>query len=736
VTRHDLLEPRDRLRLERLLLWLRLGFLLVAILPLLNFGVRAVPYTALIVVCVVASYAWVWALLRRFPAVLLRWQLVLRIVDCALVFVVLLSYHGFVGDTYYDSVYVFFVVAAAATHGRRGVLLVSVAAATGVLLGRVQLMAGGVLPFEVRHLTDAVYYAFLFYITGSAVVFLMRMSGEAVERREQIWQAVLRQMPAGVIVADASSGRAVLGNEQTEYIFRQPFLPADLGAYPQLHFFRPGGAAYLSEELPLTRSLKSGEVVTSEEIHLVRDDGTRAVLRVSSAPIRDRAGAITAAVVTFFDVTQQQQGEEAARFLAEASLLLDQSLEYETTLASVARLAVSVLGDVCIVDLLGRDGAIRRVAVAHADPAKADLEQDLRQYLPVPGSANPVPEVLRTGRSELRPEVTASRVEALARDAQHLEILRRLGAKSSMNVPLVARGRTLGAITLIAAESGRRYGQADLGLAEELAHRAALAVDNARLYHEAQEAIRVRDEFLALVSHDLKTPLVSVRGFAQLLRTELEAATQPDRARLMTGLAKIDRAATRMTALINELVDVAHVQAGRSLELDRRLTDLVGVAQQVVAELQQTTRRHELRVVAEMARLEGVWDASRLERVVANLVGNAIKYSPGGGMITITVGRENGAECRWAVISVADEGLGIPAGDVPHVFERFHRGENVGQIRGSGLGLASARQIVEQHGGTIDVTSVEGKGSTFTVRLPLPGAGVSGGSDAAVSATV
>src|SRR5262249_6389111 len=162
-----------------------------------------------------------------------------------------------------------------------------------------------------------------------------------------------RQMPAGVIVADASSGRAGLGNEQTEYIFRQPFLPADLGGFSPLPFFLPGGGALTLEGRALSPALETREGGAFAGVHLARDDGTRAVLRVSSAPIRDRAGAITAAVLTFFDVTQQQQGDEAARFLAEASLLLDQSLEYETTLASVARLAVPVLGDVCIVDLLG-----------------------------------------------------------------------------------------------------------------------------------------------------------------------------------------------------------------------------------------------------------------------------------------------------------------------------------------------------------------------------------------------
>ena len=174
-----------------------------------------------------------------------------------------------------------------------------------------------------------------------------------------------------------------------------------------------------------------------------------------------------------------------------------------------------------------------------------------------------------------------------------------------------------------------------------------------------------------------------------------------------------------MVTLIGELVDVTRLRAGQPLELQRRPTDLVALVGQVAAEYQRTTDRHELRTDVHLPTLVGIWDPERLERVLANLVANAIKYSPAGGPITLRVTREEVA--GWASLAVMDDGIGIPAADLPHVFERFRRGANVGQVTGTGIGLAGARQIVELHGGTIAVTSQEGRGSTFTVRLPLAG---------------
>jgi signal transduction histidine kinase len=201
--------------------------------------------------------------------------------------------------------------------------------------------------------------------------------------------------------------------------------------------------------------------------------------------------------------------------------------------------------------------------------------------------------------------------------------------------------------------------------------------------------------------------------------------------RLATGLALIDRAALRTLALLNELLDAVRLQAGQTLELVVHPTDLVALAQRVVAMYQPMTDRHRLVVQAHVQALVGQWDAFRLERVVENLLSNAVKYSPSGGEITVSVWQEeqprlagngdaNAGGASWAVLAVRDQGLGIPAADLPRVFGRFERGGNVaGWLPGSGIGLAGARRIVVQHGGTIGVESIEGAGSTFTVRLPL-----------------
>jgi signal transduction histidine kinase len=249
-------------------------------------------------------------------------------------------------------------------------------------------------------------------------------------------------------------------------------------------------------------------------------------------------------------------------------------------------------------------------------------------------------------------------------------------------------------------------------------------VERSRLLREQAEteaALRVRDDTLATVSHDLKTPLTAIRGYAQLLTRRLQSPHKLNRSEILDQLERITRATGQMTTLLDELLDASRLQAGRPLDLHHTPTDLVTLARQVVADLQRGSDQHTLRIESTESALVGDWDSPRLQRVVANLLTNAIKYSPDGGEVSIRLARQrdfSGQE--WALLAVADQGIGIAPEDLPRLFERFFRGSNaVGRIQGTGLGLAGARQIAEQHDGTIEVSSTLGAGSTFTVRLPL-----------------
>jgi signal transduction histidine kinase len=247
--------------------------------------------------------------------------------------------------------------------------------------------------------------------------------------------------------------------------------------------------------------------------------------------------------------------------------------------------------------------------------------------------------------------------------------------------------------------------------------------ERARLVAEqvsAEAALRARNEMLATIAHDLRTPLTTIHGVTQLLARRVAGNRLPTLEELQRQLEQISRSTIRMTHLIDELVDGARLQAGNALELRRTRTDLVALAREAAADAQRMTDRHTVRFDSPEQTLTGTWDAARLERVLANLLSNAVKYSPEGGEVTITAACEGAAPARTAVLRVRDQGLGIPADDLPFIFERFYRARNVaGHIQGSGIGLAGARQILEQHGGTLTVESDEGTGSTFTVRLPL-----------------
>jgi signal transduction histidine kinase len=289
---------------------------------------------------------------------------------------------------------------------------------------------------------------------------------------------------------------------------------------------------------------------------------------------------------------------------------------------------------------------------------------------------------------------------------------------------VVARGRPLGALTFALTSPDRRYGPDDLAVAEELARRVAVALENARLYREAQETARLRQEFLSIASHELKTPITTIKANAELLAIQL-GKPELDRDRLARYMTRLNGQIARLELLVADLLDVSRLQQGQ-LRLRLEPVDLVALARQVIERFTQAgdRGRHAFALAAPRA-LTGRWDADRLDQIFTNLVGNALKYSPDGGEVAVRIRRVEGDRGGAAELVVGDEGIGIPAAERGALFQPFVRGVAASRIaEGTGLGLYITARLVERHGGTIGVESEPGRGSTFTVRLPLapPGA--------------
>jgi len=593
-----------------------------------------------------------------------------------------------------------------------------------------------------------------------------------------------------------------------------------------------------------------------------------------------------------------ERAQKQLAMLAEAGELLTSSLDTSTTLDLVARLIAPALADWCVVDVVGDTHLPERVAVVHVDPNRVQWAQELQdRYRYDPDAPAGLANVLRTGKPELYPLITDEMIAGAARDEEHLQILRQVGFKSVMIVPMVARGRTMGAITLVYAESGRQYSDDDLALVEDLAYRAALAIDNARLYresqlhagrmdaiaeasrmfaeaghdtqeiveslarhiaghvgdwsvvrlpsddgrwlnpvaiehndpeaaevlsrmfaqdplrfdegmtgrvastgeavmissidpealrqrikpeyrhfmdrysmhallivpmrrnqnvvgtiamfrgtpdhpyteedrrfvqnvadraalalenaqlfHQTQEAVRLREEFLSIASHEMRTPLTSITGFAHLINRQA-ARGNIDPARTSDITSSLLSEAIRLEQLVADLLDVSRIQQGR---LDVRpepcnLADIVRTVVERLGEAYEHGAHREIQVDAPHV-LKGVWDPTRIDQVVTNLVTNALKYSTDGPIVLKlhVEGDEN------VLLSVADSGIGIADEQQERVFEPFMRGADAHhQASGTGLGLYITRQIVQHHGGSIEVESEPGVGTTFRVRLPL-----------------
>ena len=560
------------------------------------------------------------------------------------------------------------------------------------------------------------------------------------------------------------------------------------------------------------------------EYRIVTKDGRRRWLRDTGQPLRDEPdGPVVRIVGAAQDVTDAKRNEERLRFLADASVVLDSSLDYKTTLDRVARLAVPGLADWCQVDIFDDAQTVRRVATAHVDPVKERLADELRRlYPPEQDQEHSIWQVYREGQAVLVSSASAFHATR-ARDATHARMLAEMGTQSFMRLPLIARGRTLGVLSFGSQTSGW-FADADLPLFEDLARRAGLAVDNARLYSALQVAERryhglfdaaadalliadtdgryveanaaaeellgysrdelrrmgvaevvvgqpedtdaefarfradgtwrgelelrrkdgshvpvearataidlgdaqlyvsaLRDiserraaeqsqrEFVALIGHELRNPLASLRGYAQLLQRRKsynEGAVQ-------VIVQQVDR----LNRIIGDLVDASRLERGR-LELNRAPTDLVAVADATVASAGQLSEEHTIRVEVPINLPTGQWDHHRIGQVLHNLIANALKYSPPGEVL-VRIDDEGSA----ARVSVIDHGPGIDPGELPRLFGRFYRTEGAAasDAAGLGLGLFICRGLVESHGGRIWVEPTPGGGSTFTFTLPYSG---------------
>ena len=559
-----------------------------------------------------------------------------------------------------------------------------------------QLEESQVLQEELEHATDE----------------LARRTQEA-EASGAFSRGILASIPDPFVVHDAD-WRFVFINERAQAIFtrsghhfRESLVGVSLWeAYPDI--------LGTEHERQMRRAADTRTPVTYEAHHAA--SGTWSVM--SCYPLPDGRLA-----TQWHDITSRRRAEEQSRYLARASEVLSRSLEYEETLAELARIVVPELAEWCTVHVVGDDGNPRQVAVAHADPERVRWAEELNRAYPLdPTVAQGVPEVLRTGRTERYPEISDELLAGSAHDDAHLQLLLDLGLRSALIVPLVTRGTVLGALSLLSGRNGRRYGETDQQFAEELARRAALAVDNA-LLHRAERSARVaadqanmaKMQFLAVMSHELRTPLNAIGGYAELLRLGLRGPVTEGQVRDLDRIASAQR---NLLGLINDILNFAKVEAGQvALHMeDVPVLPLVSDLEDVIApQVGAGGLVFDRDGCDPEVRVRG--DAEKIRQILLNLLSNAIKFTPRGGRLELSTACERDT----VRIAVRDTGIGIAPERLASVFDPFvqlDRTLTTSHV-GTGLGLSISRDLARAMQGEIVATSTPEQGSTFTLVLPM-----------------
>ncbi|WP_434384969.1 PAS domain-containing sensor histidine kinase [Melittangium boletus] len=529
----------------------------------------------------------------------------------------------------------------------------------------------------------------------------------ALRHSEEFFRTSFENAPIGMALVDLggaflqvnASFCALVGYERRELLrtrtFQELTHPEDLEA-----------------DLRQVGRLLRGEVTLYQlEKRYLHARGHVVPVQLTCSLVHDTQGQPLYFVAHIEDISERKRLERAWRLLADAGPRLSDSLEPRATLTTVTGLAVPDLADVCVVEVLGEDGqVVLRDGRAASEANSRRMGEWFARRAGEPARRGRLTdEVLRTGQPVLRVGLADGALETVADDASHLELLRHWAPHALLAVPLWARGRIEGVMLFLMAESGRGYGPSELALAEELAHRAALALANAFLHERSEQAIHSRDEVLRVVAHDLRAPLQVISLGAERLRRDA-AVSAASRGVLDTLRRSVERA----NRLIGDLLDVARMEAGR-LSMARAPRDTAPLLREVAELHRALALERSLQLTVEpMA--EAAWilaDGDRVLQIFSNLLGNALKFTSPGGRVWVRAEPEGGM-VRFAV---GDTGLGIAKEDMPRLFEPFWQARR-GDKQGAGLGLTIVRGLVQAHGGRLWVESTPGQGSTFFFTLP------------------
>lgn len=518
-----------------------------------------------------------------------------------------------------------------------------------------------------------------------------------VERDKLLSQleAILRQLPAGLMATD-KKGTISLFNDQMRKLIGEPSKAMEV--------FKD----------PILKSL-NGEFIKSDEFKINRADGAMNIVSTTSGPIYDAEGNISSSILISTDITQEKRVETNQMFLAGVKSILLSIIDYDQILDKVAASAIPYLADGCMVDILEGD-QIKRIVTKHRDPYIQGLMEELQQtFPPRMDSPQPTAKAVRSGRAELMKIVDLNTIREHTFNDAHATLIRKIGIKSHISVPLQIRGKVIGALNLFISENRPVYDEKDFSVILELGRHASVAIDNAKLYKDAKSAVQLRDDFISIASHELRTPITSLNLQIEVLNNLMESLPEDqETVKLMQKFfGNTKNQLKRLTRLVDDMLDISRISTGKlTLNLHRvNMTTLIAnVLERFKDQLKASDISYEFFHHSETYL---ICDAEKIDQVITNFMTNAIRYGQRSPVHITLEETENSV-----IIQFKDHGRGISVNDQQRIFKRFERAHTDEDVNGLGLGLYINKQIIEEHQGKITLVSELGLGSNFIVEIP------------------